>query len=284
MKKPFLFIVPLLLLLLSACGDNSESVSTQPPPKGHVEYSYVEEFTTIDDVMRYSTNIVKAKLLSIEDFDGIVSVYIFDVSEDYTDNTPKRIHVYDAYNSAYIAGHTYYLFLESGESALYPHTIYTTVLNDFIIDDNSVSATTSAVNDHDITVSVSTIDEQIKSALSLNIVAKNIDGDVKKRISNSDSIKSISSSADVIAEVRLSNEANANMYASIYNVEIVSMVKGSATAISVAMNLPPNLSQAQTYYILLKESANKNGEYYLFSRTFPVISSTSKLADHLITE
>ena len=284
MKNPFLFIVPLLLLLLSACGDNSESVSTQPPPKGHVEYSYVEELTTIDDVMRYSTNIVKAKLLSIEDFDGIVSVYIFDVSEDYTDNTPKRIHVYDAYNSAYIAGHTYYLFLESGESALYPHTIYTTVLNDFIIDDNSVSATTSAVNDHDITVSVSTIDEQIKSALSLNIVAKNIDGDVKKRISNSDSIKSISSSADVIAEVRLSNEANANMYASIYNVEIVSMVKGSATAISVAMNLPSNLSQAQTYYILLKESANKNGEYYLFSRTFPVISSTSKLADHLITE
>lgn len=284
MKKIFLILLLLLLLLLSACGDNSKAVSTQSSQKGHVEYSYVEELTTIEDVMRYSTNIVKAKLLSIEDFNGIVSVYLFDVSDDYTGNTSKEIHMYDAYNSAYIVGHTYYLFLSSSESALYPHTIYTTVVDDFIIDDNSVFATSSAANNHDIAVSVSTIDKQIKSALSSNIVAKNIDVDEEKQILNSNSIKSVSLSADVIAEVRLSNEVNANMYSSIYNVEIVSMVKGSAAAISSAMNLPPDLNKTQTYYILLKETANKDGEYYLFSRTFPVIPSTSELADNLILE
>lgn len=102
-----------LLLLLSACAKPVQQT------RSTVEFSYAEDLTSLEDVMRYTSNIVRAKLESAEDFDGAVQIYQFSVTEDLTGNTPDEIHVYDAYNSGYVEGHSYYLFLCAGESALY---------------------------------------------------------------------------------------------------------------------------------------------------------------------
>lgn len=129
MKKLSIFLVFISLISLVACGKNVP-MTTKTPQK--VCNSYVSDVNSMDDIVRYSTNIVEATLTSTEDFDGFVNVYTFEVITDYTKNTPNSIHMYDEYNSKYVIGHTYYLFLCKGESALYPHTIYTTVVKDLI--------------------------------------------------------------------------------------------------------------------------------------------------------
>lgn len=279
MKKIFLVALSsVLLLFITACGNTPNSAQTSP---ASVEYSYVEDLNSLEAIMRYSSNIVKAELTSVEDFNGTLSVYTFRVSEDYTNNTPNEIHMYDAYNDAYIVGHSYYLFLSSGESALYPHTIYTTVVKDFVIDDDATSMAATSVNGNDISVSPANIASQIESAVASNIVAEK--ANEATPISNSTSIESVSTSADVIAEISVSNEVNSNIYSSAYAVSVVSMVKGPAASVPSSMILPPDLDQNTTYYIMLKESPNEDGEYSLFSRSFPVISSASNNAEKLLS-
>lgn len=279
MKKIFLVALSsVLLLFITACGNTLNSAQTSP---ASVEYSYVEDLNSLEAIMRYSSNIVKAELTSVEDFNGTLSVYTFRVSEDYTNNTPNGIHMYDAYNDAYIVGHTYYLFLSSGESALYPHTIYTTVVKDFVIDDDATSMAVTSVNGNDISVSPANIADRIESAVASNIVAEKVTEPTL--ISNSTSIESVSASADVIAEISVSNEVNSNIYSSAYAVSVVSMVKGSAASVPSSMILPPYLDQNTTYYIMLKESPNEDGEYSLFSRSFPVIPSASNNAEKLLS-
>ncbi len=279
MKKIFLVALSsVLLLFITACGNTPNSAQTSP---ASVEYSYVEDLNSFEAIMRYSSNIVKAELTSVEDFNGTLSVYTFRVSEDYTNNTPNGIHMYDAYNDAYIVGHTYYLFLSSGESALYPHTIYTTVVKDFVIDDDATSMAVTSVNGNDISVSPANIADRIESAVASNIVAEKVTEPTL--ISNSTSIESVSASADVIAEISVSNEVNSNIYSSAYAVSVVSMVKGSAASVPSSMILPPYLDQNTTYYIMLKESPNEDGEYSLFSRSFPVIPSASNNAEKLLS-
>lgn len=279
MKKIFLVALSsVLLLFITACGNTPNSAQTSP---ASVEYSYVENLNSLEAIMRYSSNIVKAELTSVEDFNGTLSVYTFRVSEDYTNNTPNEIHMYDAYNDAYIVGHTYYLFLSSGESALYPHTIYTTVVKDFVIDDDATSMAATSVNGNDISVSPANIADRIESAVASSIVAEK--ANEATPISNSTSIESVSTSADVIAEISVSNEVNSNIYSSAYAVSVVSMVKGPAASVPSSMILPPDLDQNTTYYIMLKESPNEDGEYSLFSRSFPVISSASNNAEKLLS-
>ena len=55
-----------------------------------MEFSYAEDLTSLEDVMRYTSNIVRAKLESAEDFDGAVQIYQFSVTEDLNGNTPVR--------------------------------------------------------------------------------------------------------------------------------------------------------------------------------------------------
>ena len=156
MKRCVFLFVPRLLLLTACARPADQSHAT-------VEYSYAEDLTTLEDVLRHSTNIVRAKLVSMDDFDGAVQVYLFHVTNDLTGNTPDEIHVYDAYDPAYILGHSYYLFLCSGESALYPHTIYTTVVKEMILDADAPEAVTAA-GSHGMAVPLSDLPRAVADA------------------------------------------------------------------------------------------------------------------------
>lgn len=261
MKKVCTLILLPLLLLLSACA--------QPLQQTHsmVEYSYVEDLTTLEDVMRYSTNIVRAKLESAQDFDGAVQVYLFTVTDDLTGNTPDEIHVYDAYNPAYIPGHSYYLFLCSGESTLYPHTIYTTVVKEMILDANAPEAITT-VGSHDMTVPLSDLPRTVADTMTAGLLGDKLDPPTA--LSNSDNIQEVAAQADVVALVRVRDEQPANPYASLYAAETLSTLKGPADAVPAYLTLPPGLTPGGTYYIFLQ---NTNGAYTLFSRAFPAVDA-----------
>lgn len=262
MKRCVFLFVP-LLLLLTACARPADQ------PHATVEYSYVEDLTTLEDVMRYSTNIVRAKLESAQDFDGAVQVYLFRVTDDLTGNTPDEIHVYDAYDPAYIPGHSYYLFLCSGESALYPHTIYTTVVKEMILDADAPEAVT-AVGSHDMAVPLSDLPRAVADAETRGLLDDKIDPPVV--LSTSDNLREVAAQADVVALVRVRDEQNANSYASLYAAETLSTLKGSADAVPAHLTLSPGLTSGDTYYVFLQ---NTNGAYTLFSRAFPAVAANT---------
>ena len=257
MKKFAVLFFASLLLLLSACAKPVQQT------RSTVEFSYAEDLTSLEDVMRYTSNIVRAKLESAEDFDGAVQIYQFSVTEDLNGNTPDEIHVYDAYNSGYVEGHSYYLFLCAGESALYPHTIYTTVVKDLILDVDAPEAAIT-VNGHDMSLPLTNLPDAVTAAVDRGILGAKKGTTVA--LSDSDNIREVSAQADVVAQVRVWGEQNANVYASLYATETVSVLKGSADAVPAYISLPPNLDSGSTYYIFLKGTG---GDYTLFSRAFP---------------
>lgn len=210
--------------------------------------------------------------MSVEDFDGAIGVYLFEVKEDYTKNTPKEIHMYDAYDDAYIVGHTYCLFLEQSESALYPHTIYTSVEKELIIDMNTDTATASIARS-DVVIDAQNVSERIEDAFSSDILGEKIEEIIP--ISESSDIEDVATSADIIVEVQITPEINSNKYVTIYDVDVVSLLKGSANDVPSSLALPPDLDTEKTYYIFLRETPKKDGTYSLFSRTFPAVDSTS---------
>lgn len=260
MKRCVFLFVP-LLLLLTACARPADQ------PHATVEYSYVEDLTTLEDVLRCSTNIVRAKLVSMDDFDGAVQVYLFHVTNDLTGNTPDEIHVYDAYDPAYILGHSYYLFLCSGESALYPHTIYTTVVKELILDADAPEAVTAA-GSHGMAVPPSDLPRAVADAKTRGLLGDKTDPPVF--LSTSGSIREVAAQADVVALIRVRDEQNANPYASLYAAETLSTLKGSADAVPACLTLPPDLTSGGTYYIFLQ---NTNGACTLFSRAFPAVAA-----------
>lgn len=279
MKKFTFILLAAVLLVFSACSRDPVPDSSEVSPREtlageysvEVEYSYVEKLDSIEDVARYATNIITATLVSVEDFNGYVSVYRFNVKEDYTNNTPDEVYMYDAYNSSYVIGHTYYLFLCSGESALYPHTIYTTVVKDLIIDTDKTTTTTS-LGGNDFIAATNEVSESIENSITLDIVGAKVDA----ALSVSDSLDKefLSDSADIIAEVRVSSEVNANIYASTYAVEVISLLKGPSDAVPSSLNLPPDLDPGKTYFVFLKETPD-GGTYSLFSRAYPVMDTAS---------
>lgn len=272
MKKLILTSILCLFIALSFCLkpqfliSNSQEVSTK------INYLYDEKPQNINDAIELSTNVVKATLLSKEDFDGNVDVYLFSVDEDYTSNTPSEINVYDAESDNYIVGNTYYLFLEGTDIALYPHTIYTSVKKDLIIDVTLAQIFNLDNND--------TIQELTKETEE-KIINTNVNDVFNTRMNGSDltvsddiNIASIVEEADIVAIIQIYEEENANKYASSYKVNLINTLKGGINdAIGQYMILPPNLHENTNYYVFLKEDPANPGTYLLFSRVMPVLEA-----------
>ena len=97
----FLWIMALCLGTIISCGgvaDKKEKAGgTTDGNTGlhyEVEYSYSDKLMDFDDILRFSTNVVRATLETMEDFDGTIQVYHFVVQEDYAGNAPDEINMY----------------------------------------------------------------------------------------------------------------------------------------------------------------------------------------------
>lgn len=271
MKRNILLLAIISIFLgLSSCEGSSGTSAKMDEPKT-LEYSYVDDMNDINDVIRYSTNIVKARLVSTEDFDGTVQVYLFEVEDDFTNNTAQQIHMYDAYDSRYVVGNSYYLFLGGMDDPLYPHTIYTTVSKELIVDASSLQSKAKIAN-RNVQLQRDDIVAEIDNAIQKGVVGERIG----PRMTASDAAgASLSNEADVIAKVRVSDELLCNKYVSAYTVEVVEMIKGPVGSVASAMPLPPGLDPSEMYFIYLKENGEGSEDYQIFSRACPI----QKIAD-----
>lgn len=270
MKKILTALILVMLLLgLAACGKSSDAAQATPSPTPESEYRsesiYTVELDSFDQLAKHSTNIVKATLFDVEEFSVYVNVYHFRIDEDYTNNTPDEINMYDEKNDAYIIDHTYYLFLDHTNRPLYPHTIYTTIKKELILDVTGALDGTAYLAGENISLA-----EKAQQAVETGIVGT--EHGASAMVTDETSITSVADQAEVIAEVFVSDERNFNRYASLYTIRTVEVLKGMEDRVPKTMSLPPELDPSQSYYIFL--APGPQGESLLFSREFPAVPAS----------
>lgn len=218
--KKFLFII-LISFAVSGCDmAKYDSGNLKTEELSAVEYSYKEQYTTLNDVIESADCIVKATLISIEDFNGYINEYCYFVEKDYMENAETEIYVYDANNEAYIEGHTYFLFLQKDDVALYPHSIYTSIAKDCVLDIEFPSVETEIMGTL-VTVELEDVEEKILEKIEENNRdAARMDA-TEVQIMKGRNVSEISDAADIVAEICVSNEEKGNKYVSAYEVEVI---------------------------------------------------------------
>lgn len=274
--KKLVFILFMSLALFGCGGTNTDSASMPDYQISTVEYSYKERYQTLDEVIDHSDCIVKATLVSSEDFNGYINEYYFTVDEDYIGNGSSEVYMYDAYNPEYIEGHTYFLFLSKNDVALYPHPVYTTVAKGFILDLEDVVAQTEIMGTS-VTIELNEVEEEIQQNIAGTSIYAVESDFIETEIMDGTDISNISEMADIIGKIRVSNEEKGNKYASAYEIEVVGMLKGNEDAIATHMFLPSDLEEDRDYYVFLKESSENAGEYLLFARDIPLVEVTEEV-------
>ncbi|MCI9467378.1 MAG: hypothetical protein HFE99_09750 [Ruminiclostridium sp.] len=274
--KKYMAIVLGLLFCAASCSAEQPEVEA---PGSYVEYSSYVELNTMDEIAEYSTNIVKATLTSMEVFDGGTYVYLFDVTEDFTENTPQQIHVYHRFDAQYTVGTSYYLFLQGTDLALYPHTVYSTPEHNLGFLDAEGVQTLSGEG----TRRGSQAEDVISQAAQKGTVGSAVEGMLPK-ISFTEDISQVADEADVIARVRLSQRENINQYVSNYEVQLLEIVKGPEGSVAAYITLPPDLDQGKEYYIFLAEDPEIKGEYYTYSQAYPVLEVSAEATAEIAAE
>lgn len=148
-------------------------------------------------------------------------------------------------NSPYQTGHSYYLFLNRGDDALYPHTIYSLVSWDFYFD-----ASAAPEKSDGALLSASNAGEFILTMQKNGVVGEK--APLPLALSQKTDPADIAADADAVAIIRVSGENNFIPYVSAYSTSVVQYCKGGESTVSADMLLPPGLKADTDYYVFLK--------------------------------
>ncbi len=272
MKKIiFVGIAGVLVVGLAILGIKLFLDDSHQYPKAIIEYQRIFPIDTLEALSACSSNIVKAKLSKIDDFDGTICMYTYKVTDDYTDNTPDKIIVYDAYYEGYEKGHSYYLFLHGTENALYPHnTVYTTVLKKLVLDTKTEKVVLSQKTGYTIEV------KSLPVIIEKQVLAGNVGAKIGTRlvVTESKSLSEVFDISDYVARIKIAYERNVNRYISSYETSFIEALKGSGDYIPRAMALQPGIDTSKEYFIFMKKIPGDTGEYVVFDRNYTVIEAT----------
>ncbi|MCL1913075.1 MAG: hypothetical protein FWG10_04175 [Eubacteriaceae bacterium] len=235
----------------------------------------------LEYLLAHSTNFLRAKLIGIEQFDDFAYELHYEVVENYAGYAPGEITVYEMYvEGRHIIGGEAHLMLYGGNSAYYPHTIYTSIDKDFFVQEG----TPAEIGGREYSLE-QLINEAQKSEASGELGKRS--REYSEAPSGSMGLQSFSESmglegayseADVVLEVLLGPEQQLNKYVSDYTIVEASIVKsgqadGQIYAEGDLIMLPPGLGQNVPYCILLKENAR--GGLGPFSTDFIAVPAES---------
>ena len=80
---------------------------------------------SLEEVCQYSDTIVKARYISRSEWDTSRTIYVFEPEEDFIGTVEEPyLHLYGNQFGKFREGESYYLFLSSMRSSLYPHIVY----------------------------------------------------------------------------------------------------------------------------------------------------------------
>lgn len=128
---------------------------------------------SFEDICNNSDTIVKAKYVRKESFDGYSNIYIFELEHDYIGNVDEEfLHVYENNESSFIKGKSYYLYLSSFRSSLYPHVSYCRINTDFLMGDNTERNSTRYTFYQDYSLGLEKVSD-ISDYIETEIIATN---------------------------------------------------------------------------------------------------------------
>ncbi len=272
MKKLLVLLLGLLLTTtLFSSARTDASLKKQIGSNSFAEYEYAVPFNTVYDIIIRSDSMVKATMVSVEDFDGYCYVYQFSVEEDYAGNAEKTINVYEADNKLFEKDGSYLLLLCRNETIFYPHPIYTSVYKEFLA---KLSPEKLFVMDGEkLKTSEEAIIKEIKTALD-GYREKN-GPDYNSLISYSEDIAKDAEQADLIGKVRVYNEFPVNRYASSYHIEHLETLKGEGEVWNTQA-LAPELKSDAEYYIMLKIDPEFGEANFQFSKKYTCVAVDSE--------
>lgn len=294
MKKSIAVIAVVLIVAVAVAAaflgsspfekkETEPQTSAQTNQSAEVEVNRLSSapYSDVEDICKHSTNIVKAALVSSEKFNYYLNESVFRVIEDYTDNTPEEIYVYDKADERLILGKEYYLFLQSGESALYPHPVFSSTIKGTVlaVGENGIET----VENGKVEINPSEVEKIAKNALKKGIVGSALGK--RLEVSSSTDKSVLADESDVIAEIKVSHEAAQNKYVALYQVDDfrVADAKDSKSKDLGKLDyilLPPGLKADTVYYAFMK--FDPDGGLVPFSRAYPVIEkSESNLEDYI---
>lgn len=227
----------------------------------------ITEFKDINDLVKYSHNIVIGKVDGKSSFDEGIDEYVFDVEKELMGKvTSKYINIYENKGSLEV-GERYLIFLESWERELFPQTGYTSIderaimqISNGIIDTNFFL--TEKYNERDI-------EKIIKNYSEVKIANNKITGSEEIKVIDSiDSIEELSNQSDLIAKIKPNQIIYENKYVKEITFEILDQYKGTINA--KTLRVPSSVEIDNNYIIFLKEK--ENGNYTLATRNGSVIS------------
>lgn len=258
MRKLVLLLVFSFCFALAGCGKTYYEPSSETYTS--IEHVSLIDTTDFETLAQYSSNIIEATLMTATDFSEGIIQYTFAVDTDYTNNTPAEIYMYDPYNPAYVEGHNYFLFMQGSENALYPHTIYSTVNKELILDcTDNLKCGELYYNTKD--VSIFDIPAAVQEAISNGSVGKALPTRENSEHLTVNSVETAFDKADAIVKVRFSSEESANPYVSVYRIAESETIKGPVEPVSSYICLEPNLNLDTDYCLFLKEDPIAPGTY-----------------------
>lgn len=220
------------------------------------------EFKDINDLVKYSDNIVIGTVDRKSTFNETTDEYVFDVEKELKGKvTSKDINIYESKGSL-LVGERYLLLLESWEGELYPKTTYTSVdkralmqISNGILDTNFFL--TKRYNEKDI-------EEIIKNCPEVKVT----NNEKIEVIDSIDSIEELSILSDLIVKIVPKQIIYENKYIKEITFETLEQYKGTIS--TETLFVPSSVEINNKYVIFLKEK--EKGKYSLFTRTGSIIS------------
>lgn len=254
---------------------------------------------SFSDVCEWSDTIVKAEYIKKEDFDGYSNIYIFELEEDYIGNVnEKRLHVYESADSSFIKGKSYYLFMSSFNSPLYPHVVYRRTNTNFLMGDSTErnSEQYTFYQDYSLGLNeVTDISSYIKTEVvetnsylqqnieSLEEACKNIDAIYKIKVGENSPInRFVSSCSYTITEKLRERYSIEEIDIESFSDEIIS-VGGLDEEIPLTTICPSDAVEGDEFILLLKYNEYYNC-YFLYSDEHFLYPLSSSEAQYIINE
>lgn len=210
-------VVIAIMFILAACNKEEKQVENV----GAELMISMAEFSTIEDISKWSDTIVKAKYLRKEEFDSSTAVFVFETEEDFVGNVEEReIHVYESAQSSFIEGKSYYLFLSSFYSKWYPHVVYRRVSTGFLMGEKNKSSTYTFYQNNDM--GLKAIDD-MNEYIMKEIVDKKSYMQEDERLG--ESLEEICENADAVTLIEVLEVKPQNQYVALCTYEVKEVLR-----------------------------------------------------------
>ena len=252
MKNKFIIRITFFFAILGVIAFlvNYLNKEDQVEAVGYDDTFYAVNIDSFEEMCEWSDTIVKAKYIRRESFNEYTDIFVFKPEEDFIGNVDeKRIHVYEVKDSSFIEGKSYYLFMASFRSPLYPHVSYARTRINFLVGEVGKGDSRQYTFYNDYSLGLDKVDD-ISKYIETEIIAKDA---YMKPENNEESLDDAINNADAIYKIKMESVKQVNRFVSSCTYSVTETLK-ERYSVSKSKELPS---------VLVPASAKKGDEFII---------------------